>query len=235
MATGHYARVRTDEAGRRLLLKGVDASKDQSYVLSVLTQEQLKHALFPVGDYPKEEVRELARKFGLPAASRQDSQDLCFLAGEDYRTFLSSNLPEIAQSGDILTRSGQVLGQHQGLAFYTIGQRKGLGISSAHPLYVLEKDLLRNALIVGPVEDLGEQDLLAGEVNWISGQAFTDSFPAMVKIRYTARPARARVTPIEGGEQVQIRFEAPQRDITPGQAAVFYDGDRVLGGGIIQS
>jgi tRNA-specific 2-thiouridylase len=235
MATGHYVRVRDADAGQRQLLRGADPAKDQSYVLSVLTQEQLKRALFPVGEYSKEEIRELAREFDLPTASRQDSQDLCFLAGEDYRVFLSSNLPEIAKSGDILARDGQVLGQHKGLAFYTIGQRKGLGVSSPHPLYVLEKDLVRNALIVGSAEELGGRTLLASDVNWVSGEAPRDPFSALVKIRYTARPASAQVTPFEGGEGVQVRFEAPQRDITPGQAAVFYEGDLVLGGGVIQA
>jgi len=232
MATGHYARRRMTDDGRIELLRAVDRSKDQSYVLHVLTQEKLAKSLFPVGEYPKAEIRRLAESFGLPTASRADSQDLCFLAGQDYRDFLRRNAPQVAHPGPIVSRDGRTLGAHDGLAYYTIGQRKGLGISSPVPLYVLGKDAASNTLIVGVAEELGQSTLTAVDVNWTSGKAPAAAFSAEVKIRYTAKEAPARVTPREGG-RAEVRFTDPQRDITPGQAAVFYDGELLLGGGLI--
>jgi tRNA-specific 2-thiouridylase len=233
LATGHYARKRVTADGRQELLRAVDHAKDQTYVLHVLTQARLERAIFPVGEYPKAEVRTMARNFGLPAATRNDSQDLCFLAGEDYRDFIHRNAPQIACPGPIRSRDGRVLGEHKGLAYYTIGQRKGLGIPSPVPLYVLAKDAAANTLIVGVAAELGEQSLTAQAVNWIAGEAPRESLRLQVKTRYTAREAWALVTPLEG-ERVDVLFDEPQRDITAGQAAVFYAGDIVLGGGLIQ-
>jgi tRNA-specific 2-thiouridylase len=232
MATGHYVRITRDETGKSQLWRAVDRSKDQSYVLHVLTQEKLKHALFPVGDYPKPEIRAIAERYGLPTASRKDSQDLCFLAGEDYRNFLQRNAAKMLKPGEILTRAGKSVGEHTGLANYTIGQRKGLGIASPVPLYVLGKNAGTNTLIVGTQEELGSRELTARDVHWVSGEMPGEPFRADVKIRYTAKEAEALVTPLEG-DRVHIRFDAPQRDITAGQAAVFYEGDRMIGGGII--
>ena len=232
MATGHYVRIQKGEGGRMNLLRAVDRSKDQSYVLHVLNQEKLRRALFPVGDYPKTEIRAIAEKFGLPTASRKDSQDLCFLAGEDYRNFLQRNAAEMLQPGEILTRDGRAVGTHTGLANYTIGQRKGLGLASPVPLYVLGKDSTTNSLLVGTQEELGSRELLARDVSWQSGEVPIEPFRAEVKIRYTAREAAALVTPIDG-DRARVEFDAPQRDITAGQAAVFFDGDRLIGGGII--
>ncbi|KAF0108014.1 MAG: tRNA-specific 2-thiouridylase [Anaerolineaceae bacterium] len=234
LATGHYVRRRTMDDGRRIeLLRAVDRLKDQSYVLHVLNQEQLSRSLFPIGEYPKLQIRRFADSFGLPTAKRPDSQDLCFLAGEDYRAFIRRHAPEILRPGPISTRGGEALGEHTGLADYTIGQRKGLGVPSAVPLYVLGKDAAANMLIVGPQAELGSRELTAVDVNWISGEAPAAPFRADVKTRYTAREAAAEVTPLEGGSRVQVRFDAPVRDITPGQSAVFYDGDTLLGGGVI--
>jgi tRNA-uridine 2-sulfurtransferase len=232
MATGHYIRRRTVDGGRVELLRAVDHAKDQSYVLHVLTQDKLAHALFPVGEYPKPEIRRLASDFGLPTASRADSQDLCFLAGEDYRNFLQRNAPEILTPGEIVTPEGKVLGEHTGLANYTIGQRKGLGVASPVPLYVITKDASNNALVVGVRDEQGVTELLARDVTWVSGEAPIEPFHAEVKIRYTAREVPAWVTPMDGN-QVQVRFDAPVRDATAGQAAVFYLGEVMLGGGII--
>ena len=232
MATGHYVRIRKDETGKSDLLRAVDQSKDQAYVLHVLTQDKLKHALFPVGDYPKPEIRAIAAKYGLPTASRKDSQDLCFLAGEDYRNFLQRNAAEMLQPGKIVTQDGRALGDHNGLANYTIGQRKGLGVASPVPLYVLGKDAITNTLVVGTQEELGSYELTARDVNWVSGEAPVEPFRAEVKIRYTAKEAWAMVTPLDDG-QARVQFDAPQRDITAGQAAVFFQGDLMLGGGII--
>ena len=240
MATGHYARARKVESdvlslskgGKVELLRAVDRNKDQSYVLHVLDQEKLKHALFPVGEYTKPEIRQIAEKHGLPTASRKDSQDLCFLAGEDYRNFLQRNAADMLKSGEIVTREGVAIGSHNGLANYTIGQRKGLGVASPVPLYVITKDAVRNTLIVGAQDELGSKELIARDVNWTSGETPREPFRAEVKIRYTAKEAEAWVKP-NGEEQVQVTFDAPQRDITAGQAAVFYQDDVVIGGGII--
>lgn len=233
MATGHYVRIRKDEGGKSGLLRAVDRNKDQSYVLHVLDQEKLKHALFPVGDYTKPEIRQIAEKYSLSTASRKDSQDLCFLAGEDYRNFLQRNAAEMLMPGEIITRAGNSLGMHNGLANYTIGQRKGLGVASPVPLYVLGKNAANNALIVGTQDELGSRELIARDVNWLSGAAPREPIHAEVKIRYTAKEAEAWVRPV-GENRAEVQFDAPQRDITAGQAAVFYQGDVLLGGGLIQ-
>ena len=233
MATGHYARKKTTEKGAHQLLRAVDRSKDQSYVLHVLNQEKLARALFPVGEYPKPEIRKIAESLALPVYKRPDSQDLCFLAGDDYRNFIRRNAREMLLAGSIVTREGETLGQHTGLANYTIGQRKGLGLSSSVPLYVLGKDAATNTLIVGEAADLGTDELLARDVNWMAGEPPRESFHAEVKIRYTAQEAWAQVIPLEDGNQVRVRFDVPQRDVTPGQAAVFYHEEVLAGGGII--
>jgi tRNA-specific 2-thiouridylase len=240
MATGHYARLSPNPmqgsmdpgAGSIQLLRGVDRGKDQSYVLHILDQPQLKRALFPVGDFPKHEIRRMAEGFGLPTASRPDSQDLCFLAGEDYRHFIQRNAPESLQPGDIVDVNGKILGRHPGLSHYTIGQRKGLGLATPRPYYVIRKHAETNSLIVGLEEDLGQTELAVKEVNWISGQPPLGNFRAQVKTRYTAREAWAEVTPLEAGCAL-VRFDEPQRDITSGQSAVFYEANLVLGGGQI--
>jgi tRNA-specific 2-thiouridylase len=233
MATGHYVRIQKSENGNQKLLRAVDHSKDQSYVLHVLKQDQLAHALFPVGEFPKPEIRRIAADFGLPTASRADSQDLCFLAGEDYRGFLQRNASEMLKPGEIVTTDGKLIGQHNGLANYTIGQRKGLNVASPVPLYVITKQSSSNALVVGTLEELGFTELIARDVNWTSGETPLEPFHAEVKIRYTAKEAEALVTPLEGN-QVSVKFDAPVRDVTSGQAAVFYQGELMLGGGIIK-
>jgi tRNA-specific 2-thiouridylase len=233
MATGHYARVR--EVNRKIqLIRGIDSQKDQSYVLSVLNQKQLIHAKFPIGEYTKPQVRQLARDIKLPVAERAESQDLCFLGNEDYRVFLQRYVPEVGKPGPIITRAGQQLGEHRGLAFYTIGQRKGLGIASAVPMYVLAKDISRNTLVVGKVDELGGQNLTVRNVNWISGDQPEHPFRALIKIRYKATDAWGVITP-QASDYTVIHFDQPLRDITPGQAVVFYDGETCLGGGIIET
>jgi tRNA-specific 2-thiouridylase len=234
LATGHYAQVSLGRKGKLSLRRGVDPSKDQSYVLHVLTQEHLKQAMFPLGAYPKSQVREMARDFGLPVAERSDSQDLCFLGNGDYRDFLRRNAPETVNPGLIRDRDGQILGHHQGLAFYTIGQRKGLGISASQPLYVIDKNLVDNTLVVGPIDHLGRKELMTGLVNWVSGDTPTKPFTATIQIRYKSKEVRGTVSPLPTGG-AHILFKNPLRDITPGQAAVFYQGDICVGGGIIQT
>lgn len=235
MATGHYARVSKPSAAndpKLQLRKAVDQNKDQSYVLHVLNQQQLSHAMFPLGEYTKPEVRALARKFDLPVAERTDSQDLCFLGSGSYQAFLERNLPAIINPGPIMNKSGQQMGEHRGLAFYTIGQRRGLGIASPYPLYVIEKDTQRNRLIVGALEELGQDELTAGDFHWISGSPPPEPIRAQIKIRYKSHLVPGLITALQD-KQVHIQFDEALRDITPGQAAVIYDGDICLGGGII--
>ncbi|MBN2147840.1 MAG: tRNA 2-thiouridine(34) synthase MnmA [Anaerolineales bacterium] len=233
LATGHYARLRCDESERILLLRARDTAKDQSYVLHMLNQEILQRAVFPLGEYTKPQVRHLARQLGLPVAERPESQDLCFLGNSTAQAFLLRHAPHVSNPGPILDRAGHLLGNHSGLAFYTIGQRKGLGIASTHPLYVLAKDSARNALIVGPVGELGKIELTASDMNWISGLPPESPLRAQVKIRYKAPQVPATITPLDS-RIAHMRFDYSLRDITPGQAAVIYDGEVCLGGGIIQ-
>jgi len=232
LATGHYARVRRAADGSLQLQRGVDRAKDQSYVLSVLTQADLAQALFPVGEYTKPQVRGLAAERGLPTASRVDSQDLCFVADGDYRRFLADRIPDAVRPGPIVDRRGRQLGLHPGLPFYTIGQRSGLRIAAPQPLYVLELDAQHNAVVVGTAAELGQNWLRAGPVNWIAGEPPAAPFQAEVQIRYRATPASACVTPLPDG-QVEVHTARPLRDIAAGQAAVFYDGEVCLGGGMI--
>ncbi len=234
LASGHYARLKRKDDGEIQLLRGVDRGQDQAYVLHVLTQVKLRQSLFPVGEYPKSEIREMAQKYDLPVASRADSQDLCFLAGGDYRDFLREYAPQTTQPGEIVASDGVVLGEHDGLAFYTIGQRKGLGIAAPAPLYVLAKNVATNQLLVGTADELGSQEMNVDKINWIAGRAPDEPIRAEVKIRYAAKEAWAEIVPI-GASQAQITFDAPQRDITLGQSAVFYDGEICLGGGIIST
>ncbi len=233
LATGHYARLRYTEDGKVHLLKGVDEAKDQSYVLSVLGQDELHDVLFPVGEYPKSEVRRMAAERGLPTASKHDSMDLCFIFDDDYRRFLRTWAAEAMRPGPIVDRRGRVYGQHNGLPGYTIGQRKGLGIAgAAEPLFVLELDYRNNALVVGTAAELGRDRLIAERVNWTLDEAPPAGARVQCKIRYKAKAVECTLFPI-GVDRVEVRFDAPLRDITPGQGAVFYDGDLCLGGGVI--
>ena len=232
LATGHYARIRKDDDSKYQLLRGIDYTKDQSYVLYTLDQKKLAQTLFPLGGYTKSEVRQMARDFNLPVAERSESQDLCFVGDGDYRDFLQRHSPQIATRGPIVNCDGQILGQHQGLAFYTIGQRKGLGISASQPLYVINKDVDHNILFVGTREQLEVQTIHVKHVNWVSGATPESAFQADIKIRYKSQEMQGTVTPIDA-PRAQIDLDQPLRGITPGQAAVFYDQEVCLGGGII--
>ncbi len=233
LATGHYARSLRCPDGTFELLRGLDPAKDQSYVLHVLSQAQLQHTLFPLGELTKAHVRERAHHFNLPVAEKPDSQDLCFVgAGSDYRQFLARIAPEALVPGEIVSRQGDLLGYHQGLALYTLGQRKGLRLSAPTPLYVLEKDYTRNMLIVGPADQLVASSLVVDNVNWIAGCPPGDQLSATVKVRYKAPDVRCTVTQLNSS-RIQVELDQSVRDITPGQAAVLYNGDICLGGGII--
>ncbi|MCY4525278.1 MAG: tRNA 2-thiouridine(34) synthase MnmA [Anaerolineaceae bacterium] len=234
LATGHHARICCDQDGKFRLLRAVDRQKDQSYVLSVMGQQQLAHALFPIGNYRKSEVRQMAREFGLPTAARQDSQDLCFLGDGDYRRFLRDNAPELLRPGPVLRRDGTHLGQHSGLANYTIGQRRGLGINTPAPMYVVDKQAANNALIVAERKDQGTQRLEAERFNWVAGSAPDKDFAAAVSVRYGAEPQPATITPL-GSTVVGVEFEEAQVGVAPGQAAVIFAENECLGGGVICS
>jgi tRNA-specific 2-thiouridylase len=238
IATGHYARVEADvNGGRYLLRRGVDRSKDQSYFLFSLTQEQLARARFPVGDRPKEAVRAYARERRLPVANKPDSQEICFIPDHDYAAFVSKRAPDAARSGAIVDEAGRVLGHHGGIHRFTVGQRKGLGLAapaatgSTAPLYVLAVRPEERQVVVGPRSSLQRTALTASGVNWIVPEPAA-ALRAVAQVRHRHPPAPAVIRPL-GDARGEIVFDAPQLAITPGQAVVFYDGDLVLGGGWI--
>lgn len=231
LATGHYARINNAD-NHVQLLRGVDRTKDQSYVLSVLTQRQLQHALFPLGELTKLKVREIAVRHQLASAERPDSQDLCFLGQQDYRTFLVDQGSGGLLAGSITDQEGHELGQHAGLARYTIGQRKGIGISGPQPLYVLEKRMTSNTLVVGTRDELGRTDFSVANVNWLLGHPPAPHQTLRVQVRYRAPEAACRLS-LRDAETV-VHLQRPLPDITPGQQAVFYSGDYCLGGGMIE-
>jgi tRNA-specific 2-thiouridylase len=230
LATGHYARIE-DTGGRRRLLRARDGEKDQSYVLYALGQEELARLRFPIGELPKEEVRALARELGLPQAEKPDSADICFLPTEDYRDFIAQRVPQA--EGDIVDRDGRAVGRHRGVAAYTVGQRRGLGVTLGERRFVTAIDPERNVISIGREEDLLSGTLAAESLRWVAGAPPGEAFEAEVKVRYRSAAQRAQVRLEAGG--AHVRFERPQRAIAPGQAAVFYRGDEVLGGGIIAS
>lgn len=231
LATGHYARV-IRANGQYQLLKGLDASKDQSYVLYMLGQEELAHTLLPLGEYAKEQVRARAEERGLPVAQREESQEICFAMG-DYRGFLRRKSELDFEPGPIVNLRGELLGQHKGLPGYTIGQREGLGIAAPYPLYVLEIDADCNALVVGPRRYLSRSELIAMGVSFVAGKPPLEPMQITAKIRYRAPAATATLT-FAGGDEARVDFAQPQPAIAPGQAVVFYDGENVIGGGIIE-
>jgi len=233
VATGHYARIAYDDKlGKYTLSKGADASKDQSYALYHLNQESLQHFMMPLGNYTKVRTRELAAEFGLSVANKPDSQEICFVPNDDYKSFLTEKSPAALKPGHIVDTEGNILGKHQGLPLYTIGQRKGLGIATGKPLYVVELNYENNQVVVGSDQDVFGSELIAGDLNFITIDSLEEPMAVAAKIRYGSREGAAIVTPLSGG-MVNVKFNEPQRAITPGQSVVFYDGDMVIGGGII--
>lgn len=233
VASGHYVRTARDSDGTWRLYRGLDRSKDQSYVLHTLGQEQLSRSLFPVGGEAKAETREHARRFGLPIAEKRDSQELCFAPAGDAGAFLESNAPHLAREGDVVDSTGRVLGQHGGATRYTIGQRRGLGVSTGERSYVVDIDPAANRVVVGPSELLARRGLVADRVNWITGRP-KGPFEADVRIRYNGSDVPAVVDP-EGPTSARVEFRTPQRAVAPGQSVVFYSSDEVIGGGTIRS
>lgn len=232
IATGHYARLSFDEERKRYLMRrAADDTKDQTYALYNLTQDQLQHTLMPLGDYTKAKARELAAKLGLKVANKPDSQEICFVSDNNYRRFLEENVTEPIKPGPFLDIEGNVLGTHEGIPFYTIGQRKGLGIALGKPAYVVDIDVEKNAVILGDNKDVYAKGLISVDNNFIYMEELTEIMEVEVKIRYSAKPAKAQIAPCKDG--VRLEFASPQRAVTPGQAAVFYKGDYVIGGGTI--
>jgi tRNA-specific 2-thiouridylase len=233
LATGHYARTEARH-GRMALRRAVSTPKDQSYVLAGLSQEQLGRALFPLGSLTKNQTRDRARDLGLPSADRVESQEICFVPDDDYRRFLAQRVGPRLTPGPILSTTGAVLGQHKGLMYYTIGQRRGLGLSAPRPYYVVGLDPERNAVIVGHEETTGRDRLETGPVNWVSLSPQTGPFDCLVQIRYRHHPGPAAAVPV--GDRLEIRFREAQRAVTPGQWAVLYDEDGyVLAGATIEA
>jgi tRNA-uridine 2-sulfurtransferase len=251
VATGHYARVRFDEErGRWLLLRATNRAKDQSYFLFELTQEQLSYALFPLGAMTKQETRDIAEAAGLPTAQKPESQEICFIPDGNYSRFIDRYLeeqkshsqplvqieslkqPQDPKPGDIVTMEGKVLGEHTGIHRYTVGQRRGIGISAPEPLYVVKVDAEKNQVVVGSVDYLLKREMIVTRPNWIAVETLTEPLRVSVKIRSRAEEATATIAPYQDGN-VLVTFDEAQRAITPGQAAVFYDSEVVVGGGWI--
>jgi tRNA-specific 2-thiouridylase len=233
-ATGHYARLKQDARGHVQLLRGLDQTKDQSYVLSMLSQTQLQRSLLPLGEMTKDAVRKFARELNLPSAEGRESQDLCFLGDVDYRDFLKRYAPEGTKPGEIVNLEGRVLGQHQGLAFYTIGQRKGIRIAAEEPFFVIGKDTHNNRLIVGFDKQAGKIQLNAVNPNWILGELPNEGEVYDVMVRYRAQPEKAKLLSVSM-DKFRLEFNRPLRGITPGQVAVVYQGEVCLGGGLIKN
>jgi tRNA-specific 2-thiouridylase len=232
VATGHYVRTERDRAGAWHLRRGADASKDQSYMLHMLGQRQLQRSLFPVGALTKRETRALAERFGLPVATKPDSQELCFAPSGDAGGFLRAASPELVHAGEVVDTDGRVLAAHDGAFSFTVGQRRGLGVAAGAPMYVLETDVESNRVIVGPAELLSKRTASADRASWIIGRPPAGPFEARVRIRYRGEDADAVVSP-RGSADFDVEFRSPQRAVAPGQSAVVYRGDEVLGGGRI--
>ena len=231
IATGHYACVDRRADGIYRLRKGRDAAKDQSYVLYHLNQETLAHILLPLGRFSKDETRSMAEEYHLPVAHKAESQEICFVPHDDYKAYLRKRRPASVQRGEIVDQAGNVLGMHEGISFYTIGQRKGLGIAAPEPLYVIALDSAENRVIVGSSEAVYAQELIASDPRWTMWEELREERTVQAKIRYGKREAAATVVP--EGVYVRVRFAEPQRAVTPGQSVVFYENDILLGGGII--
>ena len=239
VATGHYARVEYDEqSNRHRLFRGRNLQKDQSYFLWELTQDQLSRAMFPLGEMSKPEVREVAREHALAVAEKSESQEICFVPDGDYAGFIDRYLEATGSAdrklgeGEIVDAGGEVMGHHAGIHRYTIGQRRGIGIAAERPLYVIDIDAAKNQVVVGPQDELLGQEFIAARVNWVAQDTPGTPLRAEVSVRYRHTPALATITPLDNG-RANVRFDEPQRAITPGQATVFYSGDEVLGGGWI--
>ncbi len=232
LATGHYVRIAMED-DRFLLRKGTDMAKDQSYFLYRLTQEQLRRVSMPLGDFTKAKVRRIARDLGLPQTKESESQEICFTHNGGYRAFVAARMPGVCKPGPIENRQGNIIGEHRGIINYTIGQRRGIGIAASEPLYVIGIDAERNAVVVGSKDEIYRKELTAKEISWVAAEPPSRPIEVEAKIRYLHTAARASLSLIDDS-RVKVTFEQPQMAVTPGQAIVFYDGNTIMGGGIIE-
>ncbi|MHB8918760.1 MAG: tRNA 2-thiouridine(34) synthase MnmA, partial [Desulfocucumaceae bacterium] len=234
VATGHYARLYRDhELDRYVIKRAVDSKKDQTYVLFNMTQEQISRTLMPLGDYTKDQVRRMAADRGLPTAEKPESQEICFVPDDDYTRFIEEKAGGEVSPGPFMDKEGRVMGTHRGIPYYTIGQRRGLGIAAGYRLYVTGIDPKRNAVVLGTGDDLLSPGLVAGDNNFIAIEKLEGPLRVEAQIRYNGKPQPAVISPVEGG-LVRVDFDSPQRAITPGQAVVYYQRDLLIGGGTIE-
>ncbi len=233
VATGHYAKIE-ERDGRFQLIRSNDDRKDQTYALYNLTQEQLEHTLMPCGEFTKDKIREIAKEIGLDVHNKKDSEEICFIPDNNHGRYICEAAPNKVRPGNFVDKYGNVLGKHKGIVYYTIGQRKGLGLALGRPVFVTDINPVTNTVVVGPEEDIFKTDLVCKDINFISIDKLEGPMEVEAKIRYSARPAKATISPMENG-RVKVSFEDKQRAITKGQSVVFYKDDLVVGGGIIES
>lgn len=234
IATGHYAKIEQNADGRYELIKSDDDKKDQTYMLYNFTQDQLSHTLMPCGSYTKDKIREIAKEIGLAVHNKKDSEEICFVPDNNHGRFIENNSTKKVEPGNFVDENGNVLGRHKGIVYYTIGQRKGLGLALGRPVFVTRIDAKKNEVVIGREEEIFQDELIAKDVNFIPFDKLTDELECTAKVRYSGKPAEATIYPMEYGK-VRVKFKEKQRAITKGQSVVFYDGNRVLGGGIIQA
>lgn len=234
IATGHYAKIEQNADGRYELIKSDDDKKDQTYMLYNFTQDQLSHTLMPCGSYTKDKIREIAKEIGLAVHNKKDSEEICFVPDNNHGRFIEKNSTKKVKPGNFVDENGNILGRHKGIVYYTIGQRKGLGLALGRPVFVTRIDAKKNEVVIGREEEIFQDELIAKDVNFIPFDKLTDELECTAKVRYSGKPAEATIYPMEYGK-VRVKFKDKQRAITKGQSVVFYDGNRVLGGGIIQA
>lgn len=232
VATGHYAKIEKDDNGRYLLIRADDDKKDQTYALYNFTQEQLSETLMPCGGYTKDKIREIAKEIGLAVHNKKDSEEICFIPDNNHGKFISKVRPNGVREGNFVDKNGKILGKHKGIVYYTIGQRKGLGIALGMPVFVTDINPKTNEVVLGSEEDVFKTDLIAKDINFIPFDKLEGEITVTAKVRYLAKPSECTITPLEDG-RVKVSFKEKQRAITKGQSVVFYDGNIVVGGGII--
>lgn len=233
VATGHYAKIEKNQDGRYLLTKADDDRKDQTYALYNFTQEQLSQTLMPCGNYTKDKIREIAKEIGLAVHNKKDSEEICFIPDNNHGKYITSVRPKEVKEGNFIDKNGNILGKHKGIVYYTIGQRKGLGLALGRPVFVTDIIPKTNEVVVGPEEDIFKTDLIAKDVNFIAFDILNSEMKVQAKVRYSAKPCDAIIYPIGNG-RIKVSFKDKQRAITKGQSVVFYDGNLVVGGGIIE-
>ena len=232
VATGHYAKIE-EKHGRHLLIRSDDDRKDQTYALYNMTQYQLAHTLMPCGEFTKDRIREIAKEIELAVHNKKDSEEICFIPDNNHGKYILNAVPNKVKVGNFVDKEGNVLGKHKGIVYYTIGQRKGLGLALGRPVFVTDINPITNEVVIGPEEDIFKTDLIAKDVNFISVEGLSKEMEVEAKIRYAAKPAKAVITPLENGK-VKVSFKEKQRAITKGQSVVFYNGNIVVGGGVIE-